>query len=144
MIQRLHHTGFVVENLEKAVEFYRDVVGLEVLSRYERTGPAIDQIVGYDNAHLQIALVSAGGDHLLELILYLSPPPNARPTEERNVTGATHLAFQVDDIQATFRRLVSNGAREMNPPAEVAPGRIGCYLQDPDGNWLELLQIQEG
>ena len=29
----------------------------------------------------------------------------------------------------------------MNPPAELAPGRVACYIQDPDGNWLELLQL---
>ena len=55
--------------------------------------------------------------------------------------GAAHLAFEVEDIEETFRRLERGGARVMNPPAELAPGRIGCYLQDPDGNWLELLQL---
>ena len=29
----------------------------------------------------------------------------------------------------------------MNLPAAVSEGRIACYLQDPDGNWLELLQL---
>ena len=144
MIKKMHHTGFVVTNLEKAVQFYQDVVGLEVLSRYERIGPGINQVIGYDDVHLQIALVRAGGEHALELIQYLSPSPAERPTAERNVQGATHLAFQVDDIEKTFQRLVENGARKMNPPAELAPGRVACYLQDPDGNWIELLQLQEG
>jgi catechol 2,3-dioxygenase-like lactoylglutathione lyase family enzyme len=143
MIQRLHHTGFVVEELERAVEFYRDVVGLEVQARYERTGPGISKLIGYDGAHLRIALVGAGGDHNLELIQYVSPPPAQRPTEERSVLGASHLAFLVDDIQETFQRLVENGARKMNPPVELAPGRTACYLQDPDGNWIELLELRE-
>ena len=29
----------------------------------------------------------------------------------------------------------------MNPPAAISEGRVACYLQDPDGNWLELLQL---
>ena len=36
---------------------------------------------------------------------------------------------------------MSNGAKKLNPPKELAPGRTACYLQDPDGNWLELLQL---
>ena len=31
----------------------------------------------------------------------------------------------------------------MNDPANVAPGRTACYLQDPEGNWVELIQLEE-
>ena len=143
MIKRMHHTGFVVSDLEKAVDFYRDGAGLEVQSRYERIGAPIEQVVGYKGAHLRIAVLGLGGEHLLELIQYVSPPPAERPTGERSVLGGAHLAFQVDDIEGTLEALAGNGAQTMNPPAEVAPGRKACYLQDPDGNWIELLEIRE-
>ena len=143
MIKRMHHTGFVVSDLEKAVAFYRDGAGLEVQARYERVGAPIEQIVGYEDAHLRIAVLGMGGEHLLELIQYVNPPPADRPTEERSVLGAAHLSFLVDDIEGTLDALISNGARAMNPPAEVAPGRTACYVQDPNGNWIELLEIRE-
>jgi catechol 2,3-dioxygenase-like lactoylglutathione lyase family enzyme len=143
MIIGLHHTGFVVEDLERAVAFYRDVVGMEVVSRYERTGPGIEQVIGYEGAHLKIAHMGAGGEQTLELIQYLNPPPDRRPTGERSVLGASHLAIQVDDIEECFERLVAGGAKPLNPPTELAPGRTACYLQDPDGNWLELIQLAE-
>ena len=141
MIKGFHHTGFVGADLETAVTFYRDVVGLEEQGRYERIGEGIQQVVGYDDAHLQIALMGAGGQHNLELIQYLSPSSAQRPTNERSVQGATHLCIQVDDIETIFETLMSNGAKKLNPPKELAPGRTACYLQDPDGNWLELLQL---
>ena len=141
MIRGALHTGFVVRDLEKTVAFYRDVVGLEVQSSYERTGATISQVVGYENAHLLITTLGTENGHILELIQYLSPPPEERPTEERSVLGAAHLAFLVDDIDATFQTLIGGGARPMNPPTEVAPGRKACYLQDPDHNWIELLEI---
>jgi catechol 2,3-dioxygenase-like lactoylglutathione lyase family enzyme len=143
MIKRMHHTGFVVSELEKAVNFYRDGAGLEVQARYERIGEAIDQVVGYEGAHLRIAVLGLGGEHLLELIEYASPAPAARPTQERSVLGASHLSFLVDDIEGTLDALSGKGARIMNRPAEVAPGRTACYLQDPDGNWIELMEIKE-
>jgi glyoxylase I family protein len=141
MIQRLHHTGFVVRDLDNAVEFYRDVVGLEVMSEYERRGEGIDQVIGYPNAHLKAATLGIGEDHVLELIQYVHPRSEERLSGDRSMLGAAHLALQVDNIAAMFERMCASGAKMMNSPAELAPGRWACYFQDPDDNWLELLEL---
>jgi catechol 2,3-dioxygenase-like lactoylglutathione lyase family enzyme len=143
MIKSLHHTGFIVSDRTAALAFYRDVMGLDVVSEYERRGPAIDRVVGYQGTHLKSALLDLGGGHMLELIQYVSPPPAARPTNERNVIGAAHMALMVEDIASLCEKLVAAGAAVINPPTELAPGRLACYLQDPDGNWLELVQVAE-
>ena len=141
MVQKLHHTGFVVKNVEESTAFYRDVVGMRLIRAYERIGTGIDQVVGYENAHLSAAILDLGDGHILELIEYINPTSKDRPTEERNVLGATHLALLVDDIHALYARVATKGAKVMNPPTELEPGRTACYLQDPDGNWLELLEL---
>ena len=141
MITEMHHTGFVVEDLEKAVNFYHRGLGLEEQSRYEREGPGIDNVIGYRGAHIKICLMSIGS-HSLELIQYLNPDPANRSTTERNVIGGTHLAFQVEDIYSVFQQAMDHGAVELNPPTEVAPGRTACYLQDPEGNWIEFIEIK--
>jgi catechol 2,3-dioxygenase-like lactoylglutathione lyase family enzyme len=145
MITGMNHTGFVVRDLEKSVEFYNEVVGLQVVRRGERDGGTISQIVGYPDSHLKMAMLGIDqvGGHILELIEYLNPVSTDRPTQERAVLGASHLAFNVTDIQDTFQRLLDNGAKRLNPPVEVAPGRLACYLQDPDGNWIELIEASE-
>ena len=121
MIQRLHHTGLVVRDLNEAVTFYRDVVGLDVLSEYERQGEGVDQVIGYQNAHLRATTLGFRDDHILELIQYVHPRSAARPTEERSVLGAAHLAFQVDDIQATFEELSAGGRSD-----DESTGRAGA------------------
>ena len=93
MILNTHHTGFVVKDLEKAIKFYTEGLGFEVSARYERTGNAIQQVVGYDSAHLNLALLSLGKEHLVELIEYISPKPISRPTNERSAVGSTHHAI---------------------------------------------------
>ena len=144
MITALNHTGFVVADLDRSVKFYTDVVGLQVVATRERTGAPISQIVGYQDSHLKIVVLGTGQNgHFLELIQYVHPPSDERPTQERSVLGATHLALSVDDIQETFQGLISRGARKLNPPTSVSPGRTACYLQDPDGNWLELMEVKE-
>lgn len=140
VITSMNHTGFVVRDLGKSVEFYRDVIGLELVRMLERDGPGISQVLGYEQTHIRGALLGIADGHFLELIQYHHPEGADRQSEERNMLGATHLAFNVDDIEATLDRLVSSGARKLNPPAEVGPQRTVCYLQDPDGNWIELIE----
>lgn len=141
MIKTLNHAGFVVRNLEGAVAFYRDVVGLRMLGQFERRGSSISQVVGYEDARLRIAKMAAEGEeHFLELIEYAHPSSLERASEERAIIGGCHVAFMVDDIRETFERVVSNGAMQMNRPAQIAEGRWACYLQDPEGNWIEFIQ----
>ena len=145
MITGMNHTGFVVNNVDVSADFYMNVIGLKEVVRRERDGGPISQVVGYDHTHLKAVLLSldADGGHILELIEYIRPEAADRPTEERAVIGASHICFDVADIDAVFAEMVANGARELNPPIEVSPGRTVCYLQDPDGNWVELIESSE-
>ena len=143
MITGLNHSGLVVEDLERSLHFYRDVIGLEVVRTMERDGGPISDVVGYENTHLKGAMLSLNDGHVIELIQYVRPEVAERPTQERAVLGGSHIAFNVDDIQKTMDALISNGAKQLNPPVETAPGRKVCYMQDPDGNWIELLEINE-
>ena len=140
MIVRINHTGFVVSDLEASARFYEDVVGLTPLPRRERDGGPISQILGYEGTHIKIAEF-IHGDYMLELIEYVHPPGSDAHIQERNSFGASHIAFEVEDIFEAYERLISNGAQKLNPPIEIVDGKKGCYLQDPDGNWVELLEL---
>ena len=143
MIKTINHSGFVVADLERSLAFYRDVVGMKITRTVDRSGPPIAQIVGYEATHLIGVHMSSGTGPTLERIQYLSPRSSRQVTSERNALGASHIAFEVDDIHAAYETLKANGAQIMNPPAELEPGRSGCYIQDPDGNWIELVEILE-
>lgn len=140
MITGINHNGVVVADLDEALEFYTGVLGLKFVERRERDGGPISHVLAYDHTHIRVADVAAPDGRVIELIHYLNPVSQDRPTEERALLGASHIAFNVDDMAATFADLMDNGARELNPPVEMVPGKWVCYLQDPWGNWLELIQ----
>ena len=142
----LNHTGFVVESLERSLEFYRDTLGLEEERSFDSESWALSQVVGYDDAHIRGALLVGADGHYLELIEYVNPAGEVRGSDEqykRATTGAAHLAFIIDDAEELHRRLLEKGGAELNPPVEMRPGAKACYLQDPDGNWIELLEDSE-
>jgi predicted enzyme related to lactoylglutathione lyase len=82
---------------------------------------------------------ATGGDHLGYPLpnLYFgfdqvaeSPPPS----------GVVSLWFEVDDIEATFRRFDKSGARVSYPPTEKPWGAVLAALYDPDGNLFGISQ----
>ena len=144
MAVTMNHTGFVVKSLERSLLFYRDQLGLEETSSYEEVGTA--RIVGYKEAHLKGSLLVGTDGHSLELIEYVKPRGEVRDPDEqhkRAAVGAAHLAFIVDDAEAMLKQLVENGGVKLKPVIEIRPGVKACYLQDPDGNWLELLEDKQ-
>ncbi len=145
MITGMNHTRFVVSDLERSVDFYTNTVGLKLVRRAERDGGPISRLLGYEDTRIKAAMLSFDGedDHILELIEYVNPGSASRPTTERAVLGASHIAFNVTDIDATFDRLIAAGAIKLARPVEMSPDRVACYLQDPDGNWVELIEISE-
>ena len=140
MLNGINHNGIVVSDLERAIDFYTNILGLELVDRRERCAGPISQVLGYENAHIKVADVVARDGRVIELVCYLNPVADRRQTEERSIVGAGHVAFNVDDIDSTFSYLVQNGAKALNAPVVVAIGKKVCYLQDPFGNWLELIQ----
>ncbi len=147
-VERLHHTGYTVSNLERSLGFYRDLLGCEVMATQEKQGGYLAAIVGYPDAHVRMAHLRAPeSDHVIELFEYLSPVPdqvdNESRLEPRNV-GTAHMCFVVGDLGATYERLVAAGVEFVSPPVEIdtginAGGR-SLYLRDPDGIPMELFQ----
>ena len=75
------------------------------------------------------------------------PPPRSGPnTVERNDLGAAHLAFFVEDLDAFYADTREKGLQYNNPPASMFDengnlSRKACYARDPDGNWLEFVEL---
>ena len=145
-VEWMNHTGFVVSNMERSLAFYRDQLGLEIERDQTLEGEFISELVGYPDAKLHIIYLGLGDmKHSVELIEYLNPRGNAAPLPERKDIGATHLGIIVDNVDEFYKELSSKEVRFVSPPA-IRPDAVypmaqkGCYMQDPDGNWLELLE----
>ena len=145
MMRAFFHTGFVVKDLDRAIEFYTNVMGLKVAGRMERQGEFACQLLAFDNAHIKGAFLDLGDGHQLELIQYLNPPSGSGGVN-RNDLGASHLAFFVRNIDDFYAEKSRQGLRFNNPPAALHDdsGRLlrkALYGRDPDDNWLEFVEL---
>ena len=144
-INRCHHHGFTVSDLDRSVAFYRDLLGLELVRISPRRNlPEYDHILGYENVALTVGLLRHPADEfLLELIQYENPVGTTRDVQNAFV-GASHLAFEVEDVQAIYDKLIAAGFGAINPPIDIERGGSvvarAVYALDPDGISIELFQ----
>lgn len=143
------HFSFTVADIDRSVEFYSDVLGMELVHRQEQDNAYTRSLVGFPDASLRIAQLAVPGrprgvsTHDLELVEYVVP--RGEPLDPvRNRPGASHLAFAVADAVGTYERLVARGVEFVSPPQTITEGinRGGftCYFLDPDQITLELVQ----
>lgn len=144
-IIKCHHHGFTVSDLDRAVTFYRDVLGLELVRISERRNlPAYDQILGHPNVAIDVAILQhPANDFILEFVEYRQPKGQKRVLDNPYV-GASHLAFEVDDVDDMYTALQKAGCSAINPPVDVErDGTVvarAMYGLDPDGISIELFQ----
>ena len=138
MITGLAHSGVCVPDCEAAVAFYRDVLGLRVLSPpYVMAGNAIRNDMGelVSDPTMKAAIVGFGddGDRVLEVIEYLNV--EGAGAEGRALTdhGLSHVGLICEDIDATRAELESKGVRFLvSGIADVARVRTTWFV-DPWG-----------
>ena len=119
---RLHHVSLIVADTPRALQFYRDVLGLEV----EDSRPDL----GFPGAWLRL------GDHQVHLLELDNPDPVAK----RPAHGGRdrHTAIAVADLHPLVARLESADI----PYTMSRSGRRALFCRDPDGNAWELIEQQ--
>ena len=134
---RAHHFGVTVTELERAVEFYRDVLGLAVLDRFSVEGPSFSTAVGVDGATGRFAHLDADGARV-ELVEY-EPGGTGGTKESINQRGAKHLGLETDDIDAFYETLPT-GVETLSEPQTTESGSRILFLRDPEENLVEIIE----
>jgi catechol 2,3-dioxygenase-like lactoylglutathione lyase family enzyme len=141
VIKAYRHTGVNVTDLGRAVDFYCDLLGLELAERRTEKGRYIDVLTGLEGVTLHWAKVGSPDGVLIELVEFASKR-HVKAAKARDYTtiGCNHLCFTVEGIEAMHRKLTAAGVR-CHPIQQDPPGKVRnmvCY--DPDGTIIELVE----
>jgi aminoglycoside 6'-N-acetyltransferase I len=119
---RLQTARLFVRDLARALDFYRDRLGLSLVAGGAEAGWCV---------------FDAGG-----LTLVVEPVPADAPAEDQGLVGRfTGLSFTVDDVRATHAALVARGVVFSGAPEAQGWGGVIATLRDPDGNELQIAQM---
>jgi lactoylglutathione lyase len=148
-VAEIFHTGLTVSDLDRSVAFYRDLLGLELVTQWDSAQPYLRTIVGFPDAELRIALlrIPRGGvgvsGHHIELLEYRQPRGSRGDPRTCN-PGNVHVSFMVEDLDTAYAELKAKAVRFKSEPVEITHGRNrgakAVYLLDPDDITLELVQ----
>jgi catechol 2,3-dioxygenase-like lactoylglutathione lyase family enzyme len=139
---RFHHAAISTPDLDRALGFYRDLLGFETVAEWTwpRGLRVADEVMGLEDSAGKAVMLRLG-DVRLEVFEFASP--TARPSDPMRPVcdhGITHLCIQVENLQDEYDRLNRAGVSFHCPPRKVGPGTIATYSRDPDGNVVELLE----
>ncbi len=114
----------IVEDLDRALEFYSGVLGL-------RLGHRSGDYAQLDTGGTRLALYTRSAMAKTLGILLEAPAANA---------PAFEIGFKVPQVDMAFSELVARGAAPVVPPTDRFWGQRTAYVRDPDGHLIELTQ----
>jgi catechol 2,3-dioxygenase len=121
--KRINHIVFNVEDLDKAVKFYTEVLGMKLIRRFDDRKMAF---VSFGDHHHDIGLFQVGGT----------------PEHDRQWHGFNHLAMEYDGgpevLDQLHQKLMEKGAKIDNVEGHNRGRHKSVYFFDPDGNRLEF------
>ena len=126
-VKKLLHTRMRVSDMEQTIQFYTDVLGLEVLER--KVSPR--------GSHLAFLKVP-NSEELIELTSF--PPSGPVRVQEDLV----HLAFQVESLDDTISSLNAKGVKVTDGPTTTSSGSRFIFIDAPDGYEVELIERPSG
>jgi predicted enzyme related to lactoylglutathione lyase len=128
----LQYTNVTVNDVDEALAFYRDALGLEVQNdvasggfRWVTLGSDAQPGLGIVISEPHAGRSQADGDALQELLTKGSLPM---------------LVFRSDDLDATFENARSSGAEVLQEPMDQGWGPRDCAFRDPSGNTVRISQ----
>ena len=122
-VTKLLHTRYRVNDLERTVTFYRDILGLEEVKRHK--SPRGSELV---------FLCTPGSEELIEITYF----PGSGPVQVQ--PDLTHLAFEVESLEAFGQHLAQHGLKYSDGPTTSTSGSAFAFIDAPEGYEIELIQ----
>ena len=141
MIQNIRHTGIVVTDLEKSLQFYTQKLGFKVSKHKDESGAFIDKILGLKNIVVTTVKMTLQDGQMIELLDFTTHKEKAIKKHINNI-GPTHLAFTVSRLDVIYLNFISDGIKFISKP-EVSPDGYAkvAFCCAPEGTFIELVEL---
>jgi len=123
LARKLLHTRYRVNDLERTVKFYREILGLHELKRHKSPR-------GSELAFLK----APESEELIEICYF----PGSDPVQVQ--PDLTHLAFEMDSLEEFGKHLAQHGLKYSDGPITSASGTTFAFIDAPEGYEIELIQ----
>jgi lactoylglutathione lyase len=123
LARKLLHTRYRVNDLERTVKFYRDILGLQEVRRHK--SPRGSELV---------FVKAPESEELIELCYF----PGSESVQVQ--PDLTHLAFEVDSLAEFEKHLAKHGMKYSDGPTTTSTGSVFAFIDAPEGYEIELIE----
>lgn len=123
LARKLLHTRYRLNDLERTVKFYRDILGLQEVKRHK--SPRGSELV---------FMKAPESEELIELCHF----PGSESV--RVQADLTHLAFEVDSLAEFEKHLAQHGLKYSDGPTTTSTGTVFAFIDAPEGYEIELIE----
>ncbi len=138
-VENFSHVCIGVSDMDAAVRFYTDVLGMDVVFDVDLDGAGLDMVTGgtTQRGRMVGGLIGAVMIELLDLGAVPSSPDGPH-------LGYTNISFRVADLDATYAALGQHHSEvRITPPVDIAGVRM-LFIYDPDNTPIELIELPGG
>ncbi|MGI0073213.1 MAG: VOC family protein [Nitrosotalea sp.] len=141
-MKNIRHIGLVVADIEKALEFYQDLLGLKIQGTTDEKGDFINQLFANESVELKTIKLSADDNATrIELLEFANSKSNINKKTELFGSGFTHVALTINNLDETYLRLREAGIQFNCPPKLSPNGKLKVtFCRDFEGNYIELIE----
>jgi catechol 2,3-dioxygenase-like lactoylglutathione lyase family enzyme len=136
------HLVVGVTDMDRALEFYRDVLGMEVIFETLISGEPFDAVLHAKRKQEGRVVGGLLGGLMVELLSLGTEPAADKPTR-RGITGIHNVSLSVTDLNDTHRRISDAGYPPDQDPFEIGGVRM-FFVKDPDGTAVEFIELPNG
>ncbi|OBB85466.1 glyoxalase [Mycobacterium colombiense] len=127
--------------MDRALTFYRDVLGMEIVFETLISGEPFDAALHSNRKQEGRVVGGLLGGLMIELLSIGADPPEQEQC--RGITGIHNVSLSVTDLDDTHRRLIDAGYTPDQAPFEIGGVRM-FFVKDPDGTPIEFIELPGG
>jgi len=131
MVKKVDHIGIAVRNLDEALKFYTEVLGLK-----------LSGIEVVEEQKVKVAFLPLG-DTEIELLEATEPDSPIAKFIETKGPGIQHIAYQVDDIKAAIAEMKEKGMRMIDNEPRYGAGNASIAFMHPKSTEGVLVELSE-
>ena len=151
VVQAVAAVGLTVDDMDRSLPFFTDVLTFTILSDVEVAGESYEQLKGLFGLRMRVVQLRLG-DEIVQLTDYLVPNSAPVPADSRsNDRWFQHIAIVVRDMDLAYRWLRQNKVEHASTGPQRLPdwnpnagGIQAFYFKDPDGHALEVIWFPKG
>jgi len=142
MITEIRHTGIVVQDLNKVLNFFTKLLKFKIKKKMNEKGSYIDNILGLKSVNLTSVKIEAPDGNLIELLKFKNFKSKKNCNRKIYSTGLTHISMTVKNLDKTYI-LLKKKKIKFNASPQLSSDKYAkvTFCKGPEGLFIELVEV---